>query len=357
MQRAYNFGAGPAMLPNSVLEQVHNDLFDWRGTGVSVMEIGHRTPIFQELIKDLQKKLQQIMNIPANYEILFVPGGGQGQFSAIPMNLGGINSNFDYLLSGIWSERAFNCALQYGSPRAAALRLKNSITSRDMWDLNDKAAYVYYCPNETIDGIQFDHIPDTGNIPLIADITSSVLSQPLDVERFGLLFAAAQKNLGIAGVTLVIVRNDLMEQAQSIVPNVWNYKMLSLANSTVNTVTTFALYVMDLVLDWINTQGGLSVLGEINQHKAQKLYSYIDASGFYTNPVDNKFRSQINVPFELSREELLDCFLSEAGQCGLKYLKGHKIVGGARASLYNAMPESGVDALIEFMQDFANRNS
>ncbi len=354
--RAYNFAAGPAMLPEEVLAKVQNEIFDWCGTGVSVMELGHRTKIFQELLENLQKKIRTLMNIPHNYKILFVQGGAQGQFSGIPMNLLKQNKNVDYFNTGIWSKKAIDAATKYADVNIVAESTKTGIPDVSAWKLNPKASYVYYCPNETINGIQFSQVPDVGNVTLIADMTSSILSEEIDVSKFGLIFAAAQKNLGIAGVTIVIVRDDLLNSSLDIVPNVWNYKLLSECNSSVNTVPVFALYVMDLMVDWLITQGGVSAIAKINKRKVEKLYNYIDTSEFYYNNVEKPYRSQINVPFELTQESLSVDFLDEAIANGLKYLQGHIAVGGLRASLYNAMPESGVDKLISFMHDFAAKH-
>lgn len=357
MQRAYNFSAGPAMLPDSVLNKIKDDMLDWRETGVSVTEIGHRTKIFQNFLMELQAKLHKALNIPHNYKILFLHGGAQGQFSAIPMNLAKYNQNVDYIVTGIWSERAKDNAAKYTIPNLVTRRDGFSIPKPDTWNLNPDAAYVYYCNNETIDGVSFNYIPQVGPVPLVADMTSSLATEVYDVSKYGLILAAAQKNLGIAGVTLVIIREDLLEQSLPIVPNIWHYKILSECNSCVNTIPVFPIYVMDLMLDWINEQGGVKQLELINQRKANKLYNFIDNSGYYVNKVAAEDRSKLNIPFMLpnDNEKLLNQFLQEADEAGLKYLNGHILVGGARASLYNAMPEAGVDALVSFMQDFKQR--
>lgn len=354
--RAYNFAAGPAVLPDEVLAKIQEEIFDWRQTGVSVMEIGHRTKTFQDMLSNLQEKIKQVMNIPDNYKILFLQGGAQGQFAGIPMNLTRNNQDVDYFVTGIWSKRAADYATKYAKVNIVTEATNSNIPDANMWKLNPNACYAYYCPNETIDGLQFPDRPDVGEVPLIADMTSNILSYDVDVSKFGLIFAAAQKNLGIAGATVIIIRDDLLDRHLELTPNVWNYKLLSESNSCVNTAPVFALYVMDLMVDWVIQQGGVKSLAEINHRKVNKLYSYIDSSDFYNNKIDNQFRSMVNVPFDLTNKDLLTKFLDEADKNNLKYLKGHILVGGARASLYNAMPESGVDKLIEFMDLFAQKN-
>lgn len=364
-ERAYNFGAGPAMLPTEVLLRAQEELLDWNGTGVSVMEIGHRTSNFQDMLTKLEVKLRGLMNIPDNYKILFLQGGAQGLFNLIPMNLLGKNKDVDYFVSGVWSERAAKYAKKYANVNIVTTATKDSIPDFSTWNLNKNAAYAYYCPNETINGMRFPSIPDTGNVPLIADMTSSILSEEIDVSKFGLIFASAQKNLGIAGVTLVIVREDLLtvDAANGVpevcIPEVFNFKTQIEQKSCLNTPPTFAIYMMDLMVDWSIKQGGVKQLELDTRVKSQKLYQYISQSqGFYTNPVAVDYRSLINIPFSLADNDnqLLELFLSEAAKHDLKYLKGHILVGGARASLYNAMPLSGVDALIEFMRDFAAKH-
>lgn len=351
--RAYNFAAGPAMLPEEVLEKIKHDLFDWRGTGVSVMELGHRTKIFQDLLVELQSKIHTIMNLPSNYKVLFVQGGAQGQFAGIPMNLVKNNQEVDYFITGVWSKRAAEVAKKYAKTNIVTEATATSIPHVSSWNLNHNACYAYYCPNETINGLQFAEIPSVGDVPLIADMTSNILSYEVDATKFGLIFAAAQKNLGIAGVTVVIIRDDLLDKSLDITPNIWSYNLLSECNSSVNTVPVFALYVMDLMVDWVIKQGGVRALSEINKRKVTKLYDYIDSSNFYSNNIEKKYRSMVNVPFDLKNNDLIQKFIDEATNNDLKFLQGHMLVGGARASLYNAMPEAGVNKLIEFMDDFA----
>lgn len=354
MFRVYNFAAGPAMLPESVLLRAQSELLNWQDSGTSIMEIGHRTSTFQDMLSRLEEKLRKLMNIPTNYKVLFLTGGGQGHFSFIPMNLCGKNRQVDYLVTGIWSERAAKYAARYAEVNIVATAGKAQVPPASDWKLNPNAAYFYYCPNETINGMQVAQIPATGSVPVVADMTSSILSSEIDVSKFGVIFASAQKNLGISGVTLVIIRDDLLDHAQACTPEVFNYKLQAEQGSLLNTIPTTAVYMMDLMVDWIvNEQGGLAQLSAVNQRKVKKLYDCIDNSnGFYTNPVTAADRTLINVPFTLPSDELLQHFLIEAGQRGLKYLNGHKLVGGARASLYNAMPEKGVDLLVEFMNEF-----
>ncbi len=353
MQRAYNFSAGPSMLPESVLEQIKNEIFDWRGTGVSIMEISHRAPVFQEFLLTLQEKLRKLMNIPENYKILFLAGGAQGNFATIPMNLCGQNKEVDYFSTGVWSERAISYAKNYANVNVVTTACNGSIPDASSWKLNPNAVYAYYCPNETINGIQFNEIPNVGNVPLIADMTSSILSSEIDVSKFGMIFASAQKNLGIAGVSLVIIRADLLNQEIKPIPTLWSYREQALQNSCVNTIPVFPVYVMNLMVDWIESQGGLRNIEAHNKLKAHKLYSYIDNSKFYTNNVEPKYRSLLNIPFNFPSDELLKLFLAKSDSQGLKYLNGHILVGGARASMYNAMPQAGVDALITYMKAFA----
>ena len=355
MQRVYNFAAGPAMLPESVLLRAQRELLNWQDTGVSILEIGHRTSTFQTLITALEQKLRTLINIPKNYMVLFLAGGAQGHFSLIPMNLTKNNQNVDYFISGIWSERAAKFAAKYVSVNIVTKASLRSIPDKASWQLNSDAAYAFFCQNETINGIQFNEIPDTNKVPLVVDMTSSILSTPIDVTKYGLIFASAQKNLGIAGITLLIIRDDLLNQAIETVPEVFNYTLQAEQNSLVNTIPIFPIYMMDLMIDWlVHERGDLKNIATANQKKASQLYACIDNSnGFYSNNVDLAYRSQVNIPFNLPTEELLQSFLTEAELKGLKYLRGHKLVGGARASLYNAMPEAGVTALIAFMHQFA----
>lgn len=358
MTRAYNFGAGPAMLPEAVLQKAKSQMLEFGDTGTSIMELGHRTAVFQDMLAKLDIKLRELIKIPDNYKVLFLAGGGQGQFSLIPMNLTKHNKKADYFLTGIWSERAAKYARAYTDVNIVTQASLSSIPDSSTWKLNSDAAYAYYCPNETINGLAFPGIPECGKVPLIADATSSILFEEMDISRFGIIFAAAQKNLGIAGITLLIIRDDLLDNnMMDETPTVFNFKAQAAEKSCLNTIPTFPVYMMDLMIDWINEQGGQQVITQINKRKVAKLYNCIDNSnGFYTNTIEKKYRSQINVPFNLPDDKLLALFLAEAGKVGLRYLNGHKLVGGARASLYNAMPEAGVDHLVDFMQHFAKKH-
>lgn len=357
MKRPYNFAPGPSTIPLEVLERARDEMLDWRGLGISIMELSHRHKVFVNYLHELEQKIRLLMNIPPNYKVLFMSGGGQGQFASVPMNLTGKNKTVDYFDTGIWSDRAIGYAKKYCEVNVVTKASKFAIPEESSWNLNKNAAYAYYCPNETINGIMFPQIPNVGNVPLVADMTSSILSFDIDVSKFGVIFAAAQKNLGQSGVTLVIVRDDLLEQQMDITPTLMSYKHQVEQDSCVNTIPVYAVYIMDLMIDWLIKQGGVKAIEQINQRKAQKLYACIDNSdGFYTNPISPKYRSLINVPFELPNKELMDKFLLEAKQNGLEYLNGHSLVGGGRASLYNAMPEAGVDKLVQFMHDFAKIN-
>lgn len=354
MTRAYNFGAGPAMLPEAVLKKAQSQMLEFGDTATSIMEIGHRTSTFQDMLAKLENKLRGLIKIPENYKVLFLSGGGQGQFSLIPMNLTKHNKKADYFLTGIWSERAAKYAKRFVEVNVVTQASLSSIPDQSTWKLNSDAAYAYYCPNETINGLAFHEIPDTGDVPLISDATSSILFEEIDIRRFGIVFAAAQKNLGIAGITLLIIREDLLGNMIDETPEVFNYTTQAAEKSCLNTIPTFPVYMMDLMVDWLIEQGGQKAITEINKRKVAKLYNCIDNSnGFYSNNIEKKYRSQINVPFNLPDDKLLALFLAEAAKVGLRYLNGHKLVGGARASLYNAMPESGVDHLVEFMHSFA----
>ena len=358
MKCTYNFSAGPAMLPESVLLRAQQMLLNWEGTGSSIMEMGHRTPLFQDLLAKLEQKLRDLITIPQQYKILFLAGGAQGHFSFIPMNLTKYKHDVDYLVTGIWSERAAKFAARYANVNIVTTPSNSGISDKTTWQFNPNAAYAFYCQNETINGIQFNEIPDTGDVPLVVDMTSSILSEEMDVTKFGLIFASAQKNLGIAGITLLIVREDLLGQALDCVPEIFNYALQAEQHSLANTIPVFPVYMMDLMVDWIlHEEGGLKAVVASNHHKVSQLYACIDNSnGFYRNPINPAYRSQVNIPFSLPNDELLKLFLSEAGQQGLKYLQGHRLVGGARASLYNAMPLDGVMKLIAFMDAFARKN-
>jgi phosphoserine aminotransferase len=360
MSRNYNFSAGPATLPEAVLEQVQSDLLDWQGCGMSVMEMSHRSQEFIAIAEQAEADLREILSIPDEYKILFLQGGATMQFAMVPLNLLRGSNEADYFNTGMWSKKAIAEAKKYCQVNLAVDSTANNFTqvaSPSTWKLNPHAAYVHYTPNETINGLEFHTIPEVGDKPLVADMSSTLLSRPLDVSKYGVIYAGAQKNIGPAGITIVIVREDLTDNAMPGTPTMLSYKTHIDNQSMYNTPPTFAWYIAGLVFKWIKEQGGLVAIGERNWRKADMLYTAIDKSNFYHNPVDPNYRSWMNVPFTLSKAELDKTFLVEAKQAGLLTLSGHRSVGGMRASIYNAMPEEGVKALIDFMNDFATRNS
>jgi phosphoserine aminotransferase len=357
--RVFNFAAGPAMLPTAVLEQVREELTDWQGSGTSVMEVSHRGKPFTAVAQEAEAALRALLEVPADYSVLFLQGGATGQFSAIPLNLAGADSSVDYLCTGHWSKKAIAEARRLtGSVNVAADEAASGYTTvpaPGTLRLTPAAAYLHYTPNETIGGVEFPYVPDSGPVPLVADMSSTLLSRPLAVSRFGLIYAGAQKNIGPAGLTVVIVRAELTGKARPGTPAVWDYRAMAEEGSMLNTPPTFAWYVAGLVFRWLSAQGGLAAVGERNRAKAQLLYGAIDASGFYANPVAQSCRSWMNVPFTLAAPELEQTFLTEARAAGLANLAGHRAVGGMRASLYNAMPLEGVAALVAFMKEFERR--
>ncbi len=359
MTRVYNFSAGPAMLPEAVLERARAELLDWHGTGMSVMEMSHRGEEFVSIARQAEADLRRLMGVPDDYHVLFLQGGATSQFAMVPMNLLRGRGRADYLDTGLWSRKAIKEARRYCEVNVAASSEAEGYTTippRESWRLDPQAAYVHYTPNETIGGVEFHWIPDTGDVPLVADMSSTILSRPIDVSRFGLIYAGAQKNIGPAGLTVVIVRRDLVGETLPGTPTMLDYAAHAEAGSMLNTPPTFAWYLAGLVFRWILEQGGLEAMAERNRRKAEKLYAAIDASGFYRNPVDPACRSWMNVPFTLADPALDATFLEEAKAAGLVALKGHRSVGGMRASIYNAMPEEGVDRLVEFMRDFERRH-
>ncbi len=359
MSRVYNFGAGPATLPQEVLQQVASELLDWRGTGMSVMEISHRSKEFVALAEEAVADLRELMQIPDTYEVLFLQGGATTQFAAVPLNLLGDKRQADYINTGMWSKKAIAEGKRYCDVNIAATGEASDFTSIpdfDSWHLDADAAYVHYTPNETIGGVEFHDIPDTGAVPLVADMSSTILSKEIDVSRFGVIYAGAQKNIGPAGLTLVIVRKDLIGKESTMTPSMLRYQVQAQAGSMSNTPPTFAWYMAGLVFKSLLKRGGLSAVEDINKRKAQKLYAAIDESDFYANPVKLENRSLMNVPFTLANADKDADFLKEAAAAGLVTLKGHRSVGGMRASIYNAMPESGIDALVSFMADFAQHH-
>ena len=355
MARVYNFSAGPAALPLAVLERARDELTDFSGTGMSVMELSHRGPAFRQVAEQSESTLRRLLGVPDNYRVLFLQGGATLQFSMVPLNLATPKATADYVVTGDWGRKAVAEARRFCGVNVAADEHESGYTrapAQSGWQLREDAAYLHYTPNETIGGVEFHDIPDAGAVPLVADMSSNILSRPLDVSRFGLIYAGAQKNIGPAGLTLVIVRDDLVETARDGVPSMLRYAVHAEAGSMSNTPPTFAWYMAGLVFDWLLERGGLEAMGAANARKAETLYRTIDGSDFYSNPVEPGSRSRMNVPFTLADPALDATFLAEAEAAGLTNLKGHRSVGGMRASLYNAMPQAGVDALVSFMQEF-----
>ena len=358
MSRAFNFSAGPAMLPTEVLERARAEMLDYQATGMSVMEMSHRGKTFMAIAEKAEADLRELMGIGDDYVVLFLQGGATSQFAMVPLNLLGERDGADYINTGQWSKKAIAEARRYAQVRIAATTEASGFTTcpaQEELDLDPQAAYVHYTPNETIGGVEFPYVPETGDVPLVADMSSTILSRPIDVSRFGVIYAGAQKNIGPAGLTIVIVRRDLIREPRSGTPTMFSYRTHAEAGSMYNTPPSYAWYMAGLVFQWLKAQGGLEAMAEINRRKAQKLYAAIDGSDFYHNPVDPGCRSWMNVPFTLADPSLDATFLEEAEAAGLKTLKGHRSVGGMRASIYNAMPEAGVDALIEFMGEFERR--
>ena len=370
MTRIWNFSAGPAVLPAEVLEQVKDEMLDWHGAGCGVMEMSHRGKEFTAIIEAAEADLRALLGIPANYKVLFLQGGATQQFAQLPMNLLPAGGSADYLVTGSWSKKALKEA-QHVAAGVASVRtagsteavgftrnLDNSVDANEM-SLDGNAAYLHLCTNETIHGVELDcsRLPQTG-VPIVADMSSHILSRPVDVSKYAMIYAGAQKNVGPSGVTLVIVREDLLGKAWKTIPSVMDYAVMAENGSMLNTPPTFAIYVAGLVFQWLKRQGGLAEMEKINKHKAELLYACIDESeGFYRNPVRIADRSRMNVPFTLLRPELDAAFLADSKAAGLASLKGHKSVGGMRASIYNAMPTDGVRTLVEFMNDFRKRNA
>jgi phosphoserine aminotransferase len=347
------------MLPDVVMQRAQQELLDWRNSGMSVMEMSHRGPEYTSIAEKAEADLRKLMGISDDYAVLFLQGGASSQFSMIPMNLLRGKSKADYLNTGAWSTKAIAEARRYCDVNVVTDSSANRFTTiadPSKWQLSEDAAYVHYTPNETIHGLEFDAIPDTGDIPLVADMSSTILSRPIDVNRFALIYAGAQKNIGPAGLCIVIVRRDLLGQTLPGTPVMFDYQIHADNGSMYNTPATYSWYLAGLVFEWLLDNGGLEAMAQINQRKASKLYQAIDDNPFYHNPVDPRYRSWMNVPFTLADDKLDKTFLSEAAQQQLLTLKGHRDLGGMRASIYNAMPEAGVDALIEFMEQFARQH-
>lgn len=357
MSQTYNFCAGPAMLPHAVMEQAQKEFINWNNTGASVMELSHRSKDYMAVAETAEQDFRELLSIPDNYKVLFCQGGGRGQFAAVPLNILGDKTQADYLLTGQWSKSAVVEGEKYCNIHSQDLLLPNTenkvaVKPTQDWSFSQDSAYVHYCPNETIEGIEVNDIPDTGNVPLVADMSSNILSKPLDVSKFGVIYAGAQKNIGPSGLGVVIVRDDLLGKARQETPSIFNYELMSKHDSMFNTPPTYSWYLAGLVFKWLKAQGGLSAIAEVNQAKAKLLYDYIDSSDFYSNNVAEENRSKMNIPFQL-RDNALDLsFLSESQEHKLLALKGHRIVGGMRASIYNAMPVEGVKSLIAFMEMF-----
>jgi len=356
--RVFNFAAGPAVLPLEVLQQARDEMTDWQGSGMSVMEVSHRGKAFVACAAEAEADLRSLLGIPGNYKVLFLQGGATAQFAAIPLNLTTGDSVVDYVNTGQWSKKAIGEAQRYCKVNVAADAAAgkySDVPAQAGWKLTPGAAYLHYTPNETIGGVEFPFVPAV-DCPLVADMSSTILSRPIDVARYALIYAGAQKNIGPSGICVVIVREDLLGRARRETPMVLDYKLMADDNSMLNTPPTFGWYFAGLVFKWLKLQGGLAAIGERNRAKAAKLYRAIDESGFYRNPVAPACRSWMNVPFTLARPELDKAFVAEAAKAGLVNLEGHRSVGGMRASIYNAMPPEGVDALIGFMHDFARRH-
>lgn len=360
MTQVYNFSSGPAMLPVEVLRRAEQELTNWHGLGTSVMEISHRSKEFIAVAEAAEQDFRDLLKIPSNYKVLFCHGGARAQFAAIPGNLLGEAKTADYIDGGYWAHSAIKEAEKFCAPNTIDIKTthegKRALLPMREWQLSDDAAYVHFCPNETIDGIAIDEEPDFGDKVVVADLSSTILSRPIDVSRYGVIYAGAQKNIGPAGLTLVVVREDLLGKAQSHVPSILDYKVLAENESMFNTPPTFAWYLSGLVFKWLKENGGVAEMDKINQAKADLLYGVIDNSNFYRNDVASSNRSRMNVPFQLADSALDKVFLEESLQAGLHALKGHRVVGGMRASIYNAMPLEGVKTLTEFMIDFERRH-
>lgn len=359
LSRAYNFSAGPGALPEPVLQQVQSELLEWRDARASVMEISHRDKSFVALAEQAEADLRSLLDVPSNYKVLFLQGGATAQFALLPMNFAAPGQAADYVLTGAWGEKAAKEAKTLCAARVVASSAEQNYTSVPAvadWQLSEDAAYLHVTPNETIHGVEFYDLPER-SAPVFADVSSTILSRPLDVSRYGVLYAGAQKNIGPSGITVLIVREDLLERQPRPLPQILSYRAHAENGSMLNTPPTLGWYIAALVFQWAQREGGLSVIGARNQRKAQALYAAIDGSGgFYANPVDPRYRSWMNVPFVLRAPELDGPFLKGAEAAGLLGLKGHRAVGGMRASIYNAMPEAGVTALIEYMREFQRSN-
>jgi phosphoserine aminotransferase len=355
VSRAFNFSAGPAALPESVLTQARNELLEWRSCRASVMEISHRDQTFVDVAAQAERDLRELMGVPDSYKVLFLQGGATQQFALIPMNLCRLDASVDFVLTGHWGEKALKEAGRVVNARVCASDAERGfvgVPDPAGWDLDPNAAFIHLTPNETIHGVEMHQLPDL-QAPIVADMSSTILSRPIDVSRYGVIYAGAQKNIGPSGLTVLIIDEALLGDKPRVLPDIFDYRKHAAAESMLNTPPTFAWYLAGLVFQWLKAEGGLSEIGARNQRKAAMLYDYIDGSGFYKNPVDPNARSWMNVPFTLADAALDKAFLAGADERGLLGLKGHRAVGGMRASIYNAMPEAGVVALVDYMREFA----
>jgi phosphoserine aminotransferase len=355
MKRVYNFSAGPAALPESVLQQAAQEMLDWNGSGMSVMEMSHRGPEFISIHEQAVADLRELLAVPSNYKVLFMQGGAIGENAIVPMNLLGGKSSIDFVDTGEWSKKSIKEAKKYAAVNVVASSADTGydrVPARAGWKLDPNAAYVHICSNETIGGVEYHFTPDVGGVPLVADMSSDILSRPIDVAKYGLIYGGAQKNIGPAGLTIVIVRDDLIGHALPICPSAFDFKTVADNDSMYNTPPTYAIYIAGLVFRWLKAQGGLAAMAERNRAKAALLYDHLDASKFFRSPVQADCRSLMNVPFKLANEALDGAFLKGAEARGMVQLKGHRSVGGMRASIYNAMPVEGVKALVAYMAEF-----
>lgn len=344
------------MMPQAVLEQAQAELLDWQGTGMSVAEVSHRSPEFKACAARTEQSLRDVMGIPADYRVLFIQGGAYGQFADVPLNLSKPGDTVDFVLTGQWGAKALKEAKRFGVETVVVADEKASnyttTPAGDTITATPGAAYLHYTPNETIGGVEFGYVPETGDVPLVADLSSTILSRPIDVSKFGVIYAGTQKNMGPAGMAVVIVREDLLDRARPDSPSIWNYRLMADNDSMLNTPPTFSIYLLGQILDWVEDHGGLEGMATRNRKKAEALYGFLDASGFYSNPVAHDSRSWMNVPFLMANSDLDKKFVADAADAGLTNLAGHRSVGGMRASIYNAMPPAGVNALIDFMKEF-----
>ena len=357
--RVYNFSAGPAMLPEEVLKRAADEMLEYGTSGQSVMEMSHRSKEYQAIIDSVEAGLREVMSIPDNYKVLFLQGGASSQFAMIPLNLMNKNHKADFVITGQWANKAYQEASRYGKCNVIASSKDKTfsyIPELDKSKFDPEADYFHICYNNTIYGTRFNELPETGDVPLVADMSSCILSEPVDVSKFGLIYAGAQKNMGPAGLTVVIIREDLIGNAMEMTPTMFNYKIHADNGSMYNTPPTYGIYILGLVLGWIKEMGGLTEMEKRNKRKAELLYSFLDSSKLFKATVQGKDRSLMNVPFVTGNEELDAKFVSEAKKAGLINIKGHRTVGGMRASIYNAMPYEGVEKLVEFMRKFEDEN-